>query len=99
MISIRRNGFHQPLAIQVDDYNEELLTHDEVALLDELYNMHAVIPNLSQLLTLFCDNNLIVEGFETYTNLIPFTNLISESRLMSVAILVVRMKRVMQNGI
>lgn len=91
MFNIRRNGYHQPIAIKVDDYNE-------VVLLDELYNMHNVIPNLSQLLTLFCDNNLIIEGFETYANLIPFTTLLGESRLIAVSLLVVRMKRSIQNA-
>ena len=79
--------------VKLDGYDEETLTKDEAEFVDEVLKLYSTIPNMSSLLCLFYNNDLVEAGIETFTSLVKFVFLIEEPRMTELCIFIARLER------
>ena len=79
--------------VKIDGYNDELLTKNEAKFVNEVLKLYKDIPNMSSLLCLFYNNDLVEAGISTFASLVDFVFLIDEQRLTELCIFIARLKR------
>ena len=93
MIDIRLNGYHQPVAIKLDGYDEQLLTQNELDLVAGLIDLYNTIPGLTHLLRVFSNNDCVRDGLETFSNLVQYIDKIAYARLVELCLFTERLQR------
>ena len=93
MIDIRLNGYHQPIAIKLDGYKEQLLTHDELDLVTGLIELYNTIPELTKLLRVFINNDCVRDGLEIFSHLVQYVDKIAYARLVELCLFTERLQR------
>lgn len=76
--------------VSITGYNDENLNLIESNFVEELTNLYEDFSGLTHLLFVFCNNNCVKDGLESFDHLVRYTIAISENRLKELCILTCR---------